>query len=165
MTANGKQGWYNFTVDAKTAEGDRIYCTTTEVCLRREDEKKNEHYPPGPWHDCKWPRRARNPEETAVLLDRVRLVGPMAGTQRHGSATEGSATSTQTRTSKIDLVDINGTVNQLRYSIAIFNSVTRAPDHKEPYRGQLSDGYSDIPMQSKAFSHPRARFHLPYFCL
>ncbi|KAI0875542.1 hypothetical protein GGS24DRAFT_455065 [Hypoxylon argillaceum] len=49
-------GWYNFTFDAKTAEGDRIYCVTAEVCLRWEDEKKNEHYPPGPWNDCRWPR-------------------------------------------------------------------------------------------------------------
>ncbi|KAI0098281.1 hypothetical protein GGR51DRAFT_431810 [Nemania sp. FL0031] len=49
-------GWYNFTFDARTAEGNRIYCLTTEVCLRWEDEEKNKHYPPGPWNDCKWPR-------------------------------------------------------------------------------------------------------------
>ncbi|KAI1461187.1 hypothetical protein F4805DRAFT_415008 [Annulohypoxylon moriforme] len=49
-------GWYNFTIDAKTAEGERIYCLTTEVCLRWEDEEKNKGYPPGPWSDCRWPR-------------------------------------------------------------------------------------------------------------
>ncbi|KAI5863771.1 hypothetical protein GGS23DRAFT_513425 [Durotheca rogersii] len=52
----GTPGWYNFTFDAKTAQGERIYCLTTEVCLRWEDEEKNKHYPPGPWNDCKWPR-------------------------------------------------------------------------------------------------------------
>ncbi|KAI6081592.1 hypothetical protein F4821DRAFT_24424 [Hypoxylon rubiginosum] len=45
-------GWYNFTVDAKTADGERIYCLTTEVCLRWEDEDKNKGYPPGPWTNC-----------------------------------------------------------------------------------------------------------------
>ncbi|KAI1775060.1 hypothetical protein F4818DRAFT_441884 [Hypoxylon cercidicola] len=49
-------GWYNFTFDAKTAEGERIYCLTTEVCLRWEDENKNKHFPPGRWNDCRWPR-------------------------------------------------------------------------------------------------------------
>ncbi|KAI6091244.1 hypothetical protein F4821DRAFT_198843 [Hypoxylon rubiginosum] len=49
-------GWYNFTFDAKTAEGERIYCVTAEVCLRWEDEDRNKHYPPGPWNDCRWPR-------------------------------------------------------------------------------------------------------------
>ncbi|XXG98252.1 methylenetetrahydrofolate reductase (NAD(P)H) met13 [Hypoxylon texense] len=51
-----EQGWYNFTFDAKTAEGERIYCLTTEVCLRWEDEDKNKHYPPGRWNACRWPR-------------------------------------------------------------------------------------------------------------
>ncbi|KAI1268556.1 hypothetical protein F5Y18DRAFT_234590 [Xylariaceae sp. FL1019] len=49
-------GWYNFTFDAHTAEGDRIYCVTTEVCLRWEDEEKNKGHPPGPWTNCTWPR-------------------------------------------------------------------------------------------------------------
>ncbi|KAI4866794.1 hypothetical protein F4820DRAFT_446670 [Hypoxylon rubiginosum] len=52
----GTPCWYNFTLDAKTAEGERIYCFTTEVCLRWEDEDKNKGYPPGPWNDCRWPR-------------------------------------------------------------------------------------------------------------
>ncbi|KAI1371191.1 hypothetical protein F4677DRAFT_436223 [Hypoxylon crocopeplum] len=49
-------GWYNFTFDAKTAEGERIYCLTAEVCLRWEDEDKNKGYRPGPWTNCTWPR-------------------------------------------------------------------------------------------------------------
>ncbi|OIW28742.1 hypothetical protein CONLIGDRAFT_715213 [Coniochaeta ligniaria NRRL 30616] len=50
-------GWYNFTFDARTAEGDRIYCLTTVVCLRWEDERKNRgYYPEGPWTNCTWPR-------------------------------------------------------------------------------------------------------------
>ncbi|KAI2473471.1 hypothetical protein F4781DRAFT_380433 [Annulohypoxylon bovei var. microspora] len=49
-------GWYNFTFDAKTAEEDRIYCLTTEVCLRYENEDKNKGFPPGPWNNCTWPR-------------------------------------------------------------------------------------------------------------
>ncbi|KAI0191646.1 hypothetical protein F4808DRAFT_443680 [Astrocystis sublimbata] len=48
--------WYNFTFDAKTAEGERIYCVTTEVCLRYEDEDVNKRYRPTPARDCKWPR-------------------------------------------------------------------------------------------------------------
>ncbi|KAH9904473.1 hypothetical protein F4778DRAFT_732605 [Xylariomycetidae sp. FL2044] len=48
--------WYNFTFDAKTAEGERIYCLTTEVCLRWEDERKNHWYTPRPWNNCTWPR-------------------------------------------------------------------------------------------------------------
>ena len=50
------QGWYNFTFDAKTPEGQRIFCITAEVCLRWEDESKNEGYPKGPWSNCTWPR-------------------------------------------------------------------------------------------------------------
>ncbi|KAI1758496.1 hypothetical protein GGR53DRAFT_524621 [Hypoxylon sp. FL1150] len=49
-------GWYNFTFDAKTAEGERIYCLTTEVCLRWEDKDRNKHCPPGHWNNCRWPR-------------------------------------------------------------------------------------------------------------
>ncbi|KAM0715194.1 hypothetical protein Q7P37_009659 [Cladosporium fusiforme] len=49
-------GWYNFTFEAQTQDGERIYCVTAEVCLRWEDEKKNENYPPGPWNECRWPR-------------------------------------------------------------------------------------------------------------
>ncbi|KAI2629984.1 hypothetical protein GGR54DRAFT_587226 [Hypoxylon sp. NC1633] len=49
-------GWYNFTFDAMSPDGERIYCMTTEVCLRWEDEDKNKHYPPGPWSNCTWPR-------------------------------------------------------------------------------------------------------------
>ncbi|KAK3318080.1 hypothetical protein B0H66DRAFT_621771 [Apodospora peruviana] len=49
-------GWYNFTFDAKTVDGKRIYCLTTEVCLRYENEDKNKGYPPGPWNNCTWPR-------------------------------------------------------------------------------------------------------------
>lgn len=52
----GTQGWYNFTFDAKTSDGRRIYCITTEVCLRFKREKDNEGYPPGPWTNCTWPR-------------------------------------------------------------------------------------------------------------
>ncbi|KAI0521842.1 hypothetical protein F5B22DRAFT_643428 [Xylaria bambusicola] len=52
----GAPGWYNFTFDAKTAEGDRIYCVTAEVCLRYEDEDENKRYRPTPARDCKWPR-------------------------------------------------------------------------------------------------------------
>ncbi|KAB5566683.1 hypothetical protein GE09DRAFT_1107834 [Coniochaeta sp. 2T2.1] len=49
-------GWYNFTFDAKTAEGERIYCLTSEVCLRWEREEDNKRYPKGPWSNCTWPR-------------------------------------------------------------------------------------------------------------
>ncbi|CAG8958678.1 hypothetical protein HYFRA_00011520 [Hymenoscyphus fraxineus] len=45
------KGYYNFTFDAKTDEGERIYCLQTEVCLRWEDEKKNQLYPPSSWRD------------------------------------------------------------------------------------------------------------------
>jgi hypothetical protein len=56
MAKKMKQGWYNFTFDAKTATGERIYCLTAEVCLRWEDEKKNKPDRKGPWSDCRWPR-------------------------------------------------------------------------------------------------------------
>ncbi|KAI0166657.1 hypothetical protein GGR57DRAFT_496918 [Xylariaceae sp. FL1272] len=52
----GTPAWYEFTFDAKTPQGDRIYCLTTVVCLRYEDDKRNEGYPAGPWHDCQYPR-------------------------------------------------------------------------------------------------------------
>ncbi|KAH8165903.1 hypothetical protein CIB48_g2344 [Xylaria polymorpha] len=52
----GAPGWYNFTFDARTTEGDRIYCATAEVCLRYEDEDENKRYPPSPARDCRWPR-------------------------------------------------------------------------------------------------------------
>ncbi|KAF2429972.1 hypothetical protein EJ08DRAFT_734484 [Tothia fuscella] len=48
-------GWYNFTFDARTISNDRIFCVTAEVCLRWEDEKRNEGYPKGPWSSCRWP--------------------------------------------------------------------------------------------------------------
>ena len=53
------QAWYNFTFDAKTDNGERIYCLTVEVCLRWEDEKRNNWtrpYPGSPGGDCRWPR-------------------------------------------------------------------------------------------------------------
>lgn len=51
------QGWYNFTFDARTKEGRRIYCLTAEVCLRWKDDKKNEEQKTGPWGDCTWPKQ------------------------------------------------------------------------------------------------------------
>ncbi|KAL2209645.1 hypothetical protein CC79DRAFT_1356710 [Sarocladium strictum] len=53
----GSPGWYNFTFDAKTKEGRRIYCLTAEVCLRWKDDKKNEEQKTGPWGDCTWPEQ------------------------------------------------------------------------------------------------------------
>ncbi|KAF2498111.1 hypothetical protein BU16DRAFT_559820 [Lophium mytilinum] len=49
---------YNFTFDAKTADGERIYCLTAEVCLRWEDEKMNKWYVDhgSPGANCTWPR-------------------------------------------------------------------------------------------------------------
>ncbi|KAI0884649.1 uncharacterized protein GGS22DRAFT_164033 [Annulohypoxylon maeteangense] len=49
-------GWHNFTFDAKTANGQRIYCLTTEICLKWEDEDKNKESSLTPWTDCTWPR-------------------------------------------------------------------------------------------------------------
>jgi hypothetical protein len=52
------QAWYNFTFDAKTADGERIYCVTAEVCLRWEDENMNKWYIEHDWPgaNCSWPR-------------------------------------------------------------------------------------------------------------
>ncbi|CAJ2504237.1 Uu.00g116310.m01.CDS01 [Anthostomella pinea] len=50
-----RPGFFNFTFDAKTAEGGRIYCLTAEVCLRWEDEEINKRYK-GPMTNCTWPR-------------------------------------------------------------------------------------------------------------
>ncbi|KAK8039452.1 hypothetical protein PG993_007863 [Apiospora rasikravindrae] len=46
---------YNFTFDAKTEDGRRIYCIMAEVCMRWEDEEKNKRYSTGPWSNCTWP--------------------------------------------------------------------------------------------------------------
>lgn len=53
-----RKGWYNLTFDAKTAEGDRIFCLTAEVCLRYAPGEEKNHYggPYGPWSNCTWPR-------------------------------------------------------------------------------------------------------------
>ncbi|KAB5583245.1 hypothetical protein GE09DRAFT_1078164 [Coniochaeta sp. 2T2.1] len=56
IVANRAKGWYNFTFDAKTAEGERIYCLTSEVCLKWERDEVNDSYPKGPWSNCTWPR-------------------------------------------------------------------------------------------------------------
>jgi hypothetical protein len=48
------QGYYNFTFDAKTTDGRRIYCLTAEVCLRWEDDEKNGRYNSGPHGNCSW---------------------------------------------------------------------------------------------------------------
>ncbi|KAK8132380.1 hypothetical protein PG999_000553 [Apiospora kogelbergensis] len=45
---------YNFTFDAKTEDGRRIYCLTAEVCMRWEDKEKNKRYSTGPWSNCTW---------------------------------------------------------------------------------------------------------------
>ncbi|KAL2205968.1 hypothetical protein CC79DRAFT_1322485 [Sarocladium strictum] len=47
-------GYYNFTFDAKTTDGRRIYCLTAEVCLRWEDDEKNGRYNGGPHGNCSW---------------------------------------------------------------------------------------------------------------
>jgi hypothetical protein len=54
-TAIRMQGYYNFTFDAKTEDGKRIYCLTAEVCMEWEDEEKNKRYSQGPWGNCTWP--------------------------------------------------------------------------------------------------------------
>jgi hypothetical protein len=58
VKADLAQGWYNITFDAIAADGRRIYCLTTEVCLRWEDEEMNkkETVVDGPWAHCVWPR-------------------------------------------------------------------------------------------------------------
>ncbi|OIW25809.1 hypothetical protein CONLIGDRAFT_684347 [Coniochaeta ligniaria NRRL 30616] len=48
--------YYNFTIDAKTNDGRRIFCITTELCMRWEDPQKNEDQATGPWANCTWPR-------------------------------------------------------------------------------------------------------------
>ncbi|KAH8176770.1 hypothetical protein LIA77_01852 [Sarocladium implicatum] len=49
-------GHYNFTFDAKTKGGRRIYCLTAEVCMRWEDEEKNKRYTLLPIQNCTWPK-------------------------------------------------------------------------------------------------------------
>ncbi|KAG4410796.1 hypothetical protein IFR04_016072 [Cadophora malorum] len=48
--------WYNFTFDMRTKEGERMFCVTSEVCLKWHNEDKNKHYPGGPYPYCEWPR-------------------------------------------------------------------------------------------------------------
>lgn len=48
--------WYNFTFDAKTSDGERIFCVTTEVCLKYADEQKNIDWSEFPAKHCTWPR-------------------------------------------------------------------------------------------------------------
>ncbi|KAK7979807.1 hypothetical protein PG989_012264 [Apiospora arundinis] len=55
---------YNFTFDAKTEDGRRIYCLTAEVCMRWEDEEKNKRYSTGPWSNL-W-----QDDRQSVLIDR-----------------------------------------------------------------------------------------------
>lgn len=55
MVTDKMQQVYNFTFDAKTEDGRRIYCLTAEVCMRWEDEEKNKRYSTGPWSNCTWP--------------------------------------------------------------------------------------------------------------
>lgn len=49
-------GYYNFTFDVNTKDGQRIYCLTAEVCLRWEDDERNERESTGPWGNCTWPQ-------------------------------------------------------------------------------------------------------------
>ncbi|KAK6419603.1 Phosphatidylglycerol/phosphatidylinositol transfer protein [Oleoguttula sp. CCFEE 5521] len=48
-------GWYNITFDVKTADKRRIFCVTTEVCLRWENPDRNGEYGPYPGSNCSWP--------------------------------------------------------------------------------------------------------------